>query len=548
MNDKNFRSYKRDIVKINNKKVTSAILDFEDAENEIVEYLTEKKMIEITENAGEQEEVAKTKEYLRFRKREARRHVTDCIYQRNISVRGYEGDKIDDFIHEMVNEYAGYSILDDAFEDPKIDDIFCIDWETIFVEKDGENIPYWRKFRNKKHYELIVQRFTGENGKEINVGDSKIVDFELYGDRGCATSPAVSPRDYTLTLRKHKEDHIILEQLIEWNVMTEEMAEFLGMLVDGEMNFIYAGLTGSGKTTTVRALIDHYVTKNQKRMLVCEDTQELFPKNEHTVEFLSYKSNDPNLAVPLNDLILTALRLKPKYIVVGEVRGLEAQAAVEAMETGHSTIFTMHGGTPVNIVNRLVTKYLMAMPNLGIDVVERIIGASVDYIAVQDHIPDIGRVISGIFEISYDFDTRRTKIDTVFEYDFYKNDYVMKKRISPEKAHKLMRRGIKTDYLEKWLNTGDPEKEKEFLENFHKEYESKKEERKKLYKERSRKREDQKLLEESMKKKDKGHGEVNKAILNEELKARELEEMIRKTELLKKQIEEDKENLDKSDE
>lgn len=241
------------------------------------------------------------------------------------------------------------------------------------------------------------------------------------------------------------------EQIVGWNVLTNEMADFLGMLIVGECNIIYAGLTGSGKTTSIRALLDYYVTKANKRMLVCEDTQELFPKNEHTLELVSVKSEDKALAVPLGNLIHTALRLKPKYIIVGEVRGEEAQAAVEGMETGHSTIFTMHGGNPWNIVNRLVTKYLMAMPSLGIDVVERIIGSAVDYVCIQDNIPGIGRRITTIAEINYSFEKRRVEMKTICRYDFRKKDFVWEGKVNPEKADKMLRRGIPFEQLEPWI-------------------------------------------------------------------------------------------------
>lgn len=548
MSERSYRSYKRDLVKINNKKlIDGVLLDYEDAENEIVDYLSQKKMIEL--DFSNRSDETKTKEYLKDKKREIRQHVIDCIYQRNISIRGYQDDKIDDFIDEMVAEYAGYSILEEAFLDESIDDIYCIDWQTIFVEKDGENVKYWKTFRDKKHYATIVERFMRETGKEINMGDSKIVDFELYGNRGCAISPAISPRDYSLTLRKHKEEHIILDQLLEGGIMNEEMSEFFGMLIDGEMNIIYAGLTGSGKTTTIRALIDYYVSRNGKRMLVCEDTQELFPKNEHTVELVSFKSDKSAIAVPLHKLIITALRLKPKYIVVGEVRGEEAQAAVEAMETGHSTIFTMHGGTPLNIINRLVTKYLMAMPSLGIDVVERIIGASVDYIAIQDHIPDIGRICSGIYEISYDFDTRRTAIKTIFEYDFEINDFMFFNRISHEKKHKLLRRGIKRDYLKKWVTLVEPDEDdqdkikecekldKQFVKEFNDNYLKEKPARLEMYAKRKKEREEAyhtKRIEEEKNVRF-NQNQMNKAKIIEGIKARELEDMLRKTELIKQQ-------------
>lgn len=457
MIEKDFKSFRRDILKATAQKTDGMLLSYDDALEEVREYLQEKMSEERAEeikletsNTGE---VIKDKEYLREKKKKHRELINECIGIKNIRVKGYEGDKIYQFIDEMVAEFAGYSILEEAFQDPGVSDIYVIDWDTIFVEKNGVNERYPHTFRSPKHCENVLKRFLGEAGKEINLGDSKIVDFELYQDRGAATSPAVSPRGYSMTLRKHSEDHITKDQLVEQNVMNDKIADLLGMLIIGETNLVCAGLTGSGKTTTLRALIDHNVTKVNKRMLVCEDTQELFPKNEHTLELVSVKSDDSRLAVSLRDLIFTALRLKPKYIIVGEVRGLEAEAAVEAMETGHSTMFTIHGGNPWNVINRIVTKYLMAMPTLGIDVVERIIGSGIDYIFIQDNIPGIGRRITSLTEVGYDFNTRRVTTKTIFRYDFEKKDWVWEGKLAEDKIDKMLRRGIPLEQLEPWMET-----------------------------------------------------------------------------------------------
>lgn len=485
-NKKVFTSYKRDIVKINNRNqsIAGQTLDYDVADKKVVEYLSAKKTEQMeSENGDASTARSLTKEDLRKGKVECRRNVSDCILSQNFSVRGYPGAKIDEFINEMVSEYSGYSILEDAFIDPEVDDIFCLAWDKIYVEKAGKNVKYPKTFRNKEHYKDVVERFIRKAGKEINVGDSKIVDFELYGDRGCATSPAVTPNDYSLTLRKHREDHIVLEDLLYQNVLNEEISQFFGLVIDGESNIIYAGITGTGKTTTIRALIDHYVTLNKKRMLVCEDTQELFPKNDHTLEMISSRSDNPKADIPLYKLIITALRLKPKYIVVGEVRAEEAQAAVEGMETGHSTIFTMHAGKPINAVNRLVTKYLMMMPSLGMDVVERIIGSAVDFIAIQDAIPNVGRKVSVITEVSFDDDNKRIILNNLMEYDFELSDWKWVRRIDKDKCRNLMRRGVPRERVLEWQRTEDPAIEEEALKKLNETYYAEKEERQKKYKE-----------------------------------------------------------------
>ena len=452
--EQDFKAFRKDLMKFNRQKSDSVggLMDYDDALDTIRQSLAEKLSAEMELRQGNEkkEKTVKDKVYLRKKKAIYKNYITDIVFQQNIRVRGYDDAKQNNFIEEMVEEFAGYSVLSDAFNDPQISDIFVIDWQTIYVEKSGKNMKYSKTFRSEKHFKDILERFIRESGKEINMGDAKIVDFELYQDRGCATSPGVSPRDYSLTIRKHAEDHITKEQIVNWGVLTEEMSDFLGMLIVGECNIIYAGLTGSGKTTSIRALLDYYVTKSNKRMLVCEDTQELFPKNDHTLELVSVKSDDKALAVPLGNLIHTALRLKPKYIVVGEVRGEEAQAAVEGMETGHSTIFTMHGGNPWNIINRLVTKYLMAMPSLGIDVVERIIGSSVDYVCIQDNVPGTGRKITSISEINYNFEKGRVDVKTICRYDFHKQGFVWEGKIDRDKADKMLRRGITLEQLEPW--------------------------------------------------------------------------------------------------
>lgn len=535
--NKSYTSYKKDIVRINNKERQNIkqIYDYEDAEQLVVDFLTENKILNMEAQINEIGINRNlTKDDLKKEKEKIRRMVVDCIMQKNITVRGYSGDKIETFINEMVSEYAGYSVLEEAFNDPDVDDIFCLAYNKIYVEKNGRNERYQISFKNKTHYKDVIERFLRKAGKEINVGDSKIVDFELYGDRGCATSPAVTPKDYTMTLRKHREDHIQLDDLLYQEVLNEEISDFFGLTIDGESNLIYAGITGTGKTTTIRSLIDFYVTRNKKRMLVCEDTQELFPKNEHTMEMISCRSDDKKADVPLYKLIITALRLKPKYIIVGEVRAEEAQAAVEAMETGHSTIFTMHAGKPINAIDRLVSKYLMMMPNLSTDVVERIIGEAVDFIAIQDHIPDIGRKVSVITEVTFDSKEKTIKLQDLMRYDFDLEDWIWLKRIDPEKCRNLMRRGCSKERVKAWMDTGNPEIEEQALKELNEKYYKEKEQRKILYEKEHNEKIERKKMERMNNQNNSISKEEKRLLMDEKLREKELEEMLLKTEMIEK--------------
>lgn len=444
--EKSFRSFKQDMQRMKGVKEVGTIYSFEDALDIVREHLGDK--LKGDEGIARDEDEKKDKSALRKLIEEAKSDIRDIVYGRNIRVRNTEPEQ---FIEQAAQEFVGYSVLAPAFYDPGVSDVYCIEFNNIRVERNGVDEVYEHHFRSPKHYKDFIDRVLLKGGsgvgKTINNGENKIVDAEFYGDRIIATSKVITPKDYSLTFRKHKESHVTLPEIIGQNVMSQEMADFFGHIIKGELNFVYAGITGSGKTTTIRALLDHYVSLLNKRMLVLEDTQELYPKNKHTLEMVTHKNANEKLNIDLYDLGVAALRLKPKYIVYGEVRGKEAQAAVESAETGHATIFTMHGGEPINILNRLVTKYLMAMPNLGIDVVERIIGNAIDYIAIQDDIPEIGRRVSIISEVTFNEESGRTQLTPIFEFDFEKETFVMLNKMSPDKAKRMLRRGVKREEI-----------------------------------------------------------------------------------------------------
>lgn len=448
----NYKDFSNQLRSMHNAKESSHILHSYNNFIEVIRKdLSEVRKEEIdraldTNSLQKEGTIIKNKAYFKEQKELVERDLRDIIQKKNYRVREYQNNT-DLLVKCLVDEMVGYSVLTKAFEDPEVSDIYCLKYNKIYIEKDGVNVKYPYSFNSEKHYNDFIERLTKEAGKELNKGDSKILDFDLYEDRYCAIEDVVSPNGKSLTIRKHGISHITLEQIIEKNCMNQEIADFLGMLIEGESNLIYAGLTGSGKTTSIRALLDYYVSRLNKRMLVCEDTRELFPANDHTLELVTVKNEDPKVAVDLRQLVMTALRLKPKYICVGEVRGIEAESAVEAMSTGHSTIFTMHAGKAMDAIDRLVDKFLVAIPNISAEVAERKVANSVDFVAIQDDIRGVGRRVTSITEVGYDPATKMLRLKTIMKYNFITNTFDFVDKISEEKAETMIRRGVKLDAL-----------------------------------------------------------------------------------------------------
>ena len=444
----NFKSYKKKIDEVKGGESTGyRDYTYEDALMEVKKYIQEKKIRNMDVGIDAEH---MTKEFFERRKERFREYIKDAVTTLRIRVDDYTDKR---FITESLSDIAGFSVLDSAFEDPRVTDIFVNDWNDIHVDlDDGVGMRYPYTFRSEQHYRETIERFLKEAGKEINGGDKKIVHFSLYGNRGCAVHDTVATKLPSITFRKHSSSvkRITREDLLKGEVLTEDMADLIGCMLKGELSLAYAGVTGSGKTTTLEALINAYLT--EKRVLTCEDVQELKLLDVRNVlGLVSFNGKTEEESVTLEDLVYTSLRQKPRVLAIGEIRtGPQMLAAVEAAETGHSTIYTIHGNEAISVINRIVTKYLVGMPSIGVEVAERIIGNALDYICIQDAIPGIGRKVTSITEVSYDDEKRTVRLKTIYEYDVERDEFIKVNPISESKIKNMYRRGVRPEEVVRW--------------------------------------------------------------------------------------------------
>ena len=153
------------------------------------------------------------------------------------------------------------------------------------------------------------------------------------------------------TIRKYSEEPFTPIDLLRFGTFSLEQMAYLWLAIENNKNIIFAGGTASGKTTSMNA-ISMFIPPRSK-LITIEDTRELSLYHDNWLSSVTRDRLDEESDVTMYDLLRSALRHRPEYILVGEVRGEEAITLFQAMNTGHTTLSTMHADSVQTVINRL---------------------------------------------------------------------------------------------------------------------------------------------------------------------------------------------------
>ena len=258
-------------------------------------------------------------------------------------------------LYFLKRNFIGNGRINTLMLDPYIEDISC----------DGVDIPifmYHNKYRNIKtnisfaeeELNSHVIKMCQKSGKHISVSEPMVDATLPDGSRLQATlGKEITTRGSSFTIRKFRGDPITAIDLIDYNTCSIEMMAYFWLAIENGNCAIFAGGTASGKTSMLNA-VSLFIPPLSKVVSI-EDTRELTLHRDNWIAGVTRKSLSSGSTgeVTMYDLLRSALRQRPEYILVGEIRGEEALTLFQAISTGHATYSTMHAGDVQTVVNRL---------------------------------------------------------------------------------------------------------------------------------------------------------------------------------------------------
>ncbi len=300
---------------------------------------------------------------------------------------------------ELFNSFRGLDVLSSLLEDENISEIMVNGSNHIFVEKRGEIKEIEEHFSDEDRLHNVIQQIVGSCNRMVNE-TVPIVDARLEdGSRVNVVLPPISLDGITMTIRKFPKEFFTMQKLIEIGSITEEVADFLELLVRAKYNLFISGGTGSGKTTMLNVL-SNFIPPTE-RIITIEDSAEL---QLHGIpNLIRLETRNANVegenAISMSQLIKTALRMRPDRIIIGEVRDAAAMDMTNSMLTGHDgSISTGHGNSAKEMLLRLETMILMGydMPVLAI---RQQLAAAIDVIIHVGRLRDNSRRVLEICEV-----------------------------------------------------------------------------------------------------------------------------------------------------
>ena len=326
-------------------------VELNDEENKILDFIKETIFhlnieTEDMEFRGEDEYLAK--------------QINSIIKEYNLRLNKESFEKI---LYYFSKESLGFGKIDPLMKDPNIEDISC-DGSGIAVflyHRKYGSLKSNIKFPTEDDLSGFVFKLAQKCGKHISIAEPMVDATMPDGSRIQMTlSDEITAHGSTFTIRKFRSDPFSPPDLVEFNTMNSEIIAYMWLSIENGINMLFAGGTASGKTSTLNAL--SLFIPPESKIVSIEETREINLPHPNWIPGVARSGFGEAIAdktigqIDMYDLMKAALRQRPEYIIVGEIRGREAYVLFQAMATGHATYSTVHADSAQSLIHRLEGK------------------------------------------------------------------------------------------------------------------------------------------------------------------------------------------------
>jgi archaeal flagellar protein FlaI len=344
----------------------------------------------------------------------------------------------DEIWYLVYRNRVGYGKLEPFFYDPYIEDIHCTGVGLVnIIHKIYEMVQTNLTFRDDMELNKYILDASERVERPVSDAHSVVDAVMPDGSRvNFIYGRELSLQGSSFTIRKFAETPVSITQIVNWKTMSAELAAYIWICLENGMNMFICGETASGKTTTLNASAA-FIKPNDKIFSVENTPEVTIPHDiwQHLVTREAGKETD----VTIFHLLIAALRSRPNYIIVGEIRGAEGNVAFQAMQTGHPVISTFHAGNPHTMIQR-ITSHPINVPIASID--------NLHIVLIQQAVVVNGRFerrVMSITEIERYYDAEKKVITReVFSWDSVNdvhrfrglyNSYILERKIAAMRGY-----------------------------------------------------------------------------------------------------------------
>ncbi|HWH07818.1 MAG TPA: type II/IV secretion system ATPase subunit [Candidatus Thermoplasmatota archaeon] len=354
-------------------------------------------------------------------------------------------------------------VLEPIIRDPYIEDVSSIGTYNIFVvHKIFDTVETNVKFRDEKELDDYLRNMGERIGRPVSES-RPIVDAVMPdGSRiNIIYSDDVSQRGSSFTIRKFSDTPTSITQICKWGTMSTSVAAYLWICLQNGMSVFVCGETASGKTTSLNGILSFI--KPKEKVFTAEDTPEVRPPQPLWQQLVTRSAGPAEGRVEMFDLLKAALRSRPNYIIVGEIRGAEGAVAFQAMQTGHPCIATFHASSVQKMIQRFTSDPINVpvtfMDNLNVCMIQMAVynkGRMLRRVLAIEEIEGYNEQAGGVL-------TRRVfnwdPVKDVHQFRGRNNSYILEQKIAEKAGYADKRKiyeelDLRTHILDRMIQLG----------------------------------------------------------------------------------------------